>query len=421
MSTALFNREDFKHPADGWYQIEPKGTHHNLPAGVDQVIDDTACSAITNRFNADAAAGKLPQGSELLIDHEHFKDQPDQETVAYGWLQRLESRADGIYGQIRWTAVGQAAVDGGNYRFFSSEYDLEDMVSLGGTPPRVRPMRLDGLTLTNMPNNKGGKPITNRAGARPSHCAEPGPGATPAIQHRAAQRIRQLAEQERRGSGGSLASCFLRVMNREKTLCNLATGRPVSAGVKAGAREVLEDAAVFAGRTILRLAQSRKTHGFPAAVNYITNRFPRLARMANRQAGWDVLAGLEPKARQAYMDAVQQPRADAQPESRWTGFFGMLDTLKMEFPDLGYEGCWQKMKELYPATFLNFVLSFDDQEGSSKIPMPAPKTEQERYQQKRSRIAQAAITEAKLYGRNGSGDGQFAQDVVNEALGALRL
>ena len=81
------------------------------------------------------------------------------------------------------------------------------------------------------------------------------------------------------------------------------------------------------------------------------------------------------KARQAYMDAVQQPRSDAQPESRWTGFFGMLDTLKMEFPDLGYEGCWQKMKELYPATFLNFVLSFDDQEGSSKIPMPTPKTE----------------------------------------------
>jgi phage I-like protein len=105
MSTAIFNRADFEHPADGWYQIEPKGIHHNREAGVDQVIDDPACSAIVNRFNADADAGKLPQGSELLIDHEHFKDQHDQETIAYGWLQRLQSRADGIYGKIRWTAV----------------------------------------------------------------------------------------------------------------------------------------------------------------------------------------------------------------------------------------------------------------------------------------------------------------------------
>jgi hypothetical protein len=280
MSTAIFNREDFKHPEDGWYQIEPKGIHHNREAGVDQVIDDTACSAIVNRFNTDADAGKLLQGRELLIDHEHFKGQPDQETVAYGWLQRLQARADGIYGQIRWTAIGQAAVDGGNYRFFSSEYDPKDLVDLGGTPPRIRPIRLDGLTLTNMPNNKGGKPITNRAGARET--GSPHVGNPRAMQCRAAQRIADLAADEQRSFGGSYSSAFLRVTNREKTLCDIATGRPVSTGVK-GAREVLEDAADFAGRTILRLAQSRKMHGFYASINYIKNRFPRLARMENRQ------------------------------------------------------------------------------------------------------------------------------------------
>jgi hypothetical protein len=417
MSTAIFNREDFKHPADGWYQIEPKGNHPNLPAGVEQVIDATACSAIVNRFNADADAGKLRQGRELLIDHEHFKDQPDQETVAYGWLQRLQNRADGIYGQIRWTAVGQAAVDGGEYRFFSTEYLPDDLVNLGGDPPRIRPVRLDGLTLTNMPNNKGGKPITNRAVA-------PGNGAlsskrSVAIQNRAVQRIAQLAGQEERSSGCSQRQAWTRVMNRETSLCDIANGRPVSAAVKAGAREVFEDAAGFAGRTILRLAQSRKAPGLWANVSYIKNRFPRLARMENRTGGWDVLAELEPEARQAYMDAVQQPRGNVQPESRWNGFFMILDTLKMEFPDLGYEGCWQRMKELYPATFLKFVLSFDDQEGSSDMLAPPPKTEQEIYREKRARIAQAASTEAKRYGRNAPGAQQLAQDTAKEALGTL--
>ena len=143
--------------------------------------------------------------------------------------------------------------------------------------------------------------------------------------------------------------------------------------------------------------------------------------MENRQAGWDALADLEPVAHRAYMAAVQGPRGNAQPESRWQGFFMLLDNLAAEFPDLGYEGRWQMMEELYPATFLNFVLSFDDQEGSSDMAAPAPKTEQERYQEKRARIGQAARTEHQRYGRNGRGAQQLAQDTVNEALKALRL
>jgi hypothetical protein len=420
MNTAIFNPEDFKHPDDGWYQIEPKGIHTNREAGVEQVIDDEACSAIVNRFNTDADAGELPQGHELLIDHEHFKDQPDQETVAYGWLQRLQVRPDGIYGQIRWTSIGQAAADGGNYRFFSTEYDPKDMVDMGGTPPRIRPVRLAGLTLTNMPNNKGGNPITNRAAVTrngvPS--AKPSAKRSDAIQNRAAERIGQLAQQEQRDSGGSLAGCFLRVINREKSLCDMATGRPVSGGVKADAREVLEDAQGFAGRTILRLAQSRKMPGLSANLSYIKNRFPRLARMENRQADWDVLNELEPKAHQMFMDAVQGTR-DSMPEPRLRSFLALADGLAIEFPEEGYEGRWQKMKELYPATFLNFVLSFDDQEGSLNMLAPPPQTEQERYQKKRALIAQAAVTEYRASGKNGPGVGQLARDTVNEALSAL--
>lgn len=168
MNAKILNK-DFQHPADGWYQIEAKGNHPNRAAKVVQVIDDTAAESIVNRFNADAAAGQLRHGNEMLIDHEHFSDQADQETRAYGWLTRLENRADGIYGQIRWTSTGKPAVDGGDYRFFSTEYDPESVKILNANQPppkkdfrHVRPLRLDGLTLTNMHNNRGQRPITNR-------------------------------------------------------------------------------------------------------------------------------------------------------------------------------------------------------------------------------------------------------------------
>ena len=160
MNIPILNRE-FKHPADGWYHIEPRGAHPNREAGIVQVIDGEACEAIANRFNADADAGTLPHGHEMLIDHEHFSHDADKETRAFGWLQRLQNRDDGIYGQIRWSTTGRAAVDGGDYRFFSTEYDPANLSALNREKNRVRPTALAGLTLTNRPNNKGGRPITN--------------------------------------------------------------------------------------------------------------------------------------------------------------------------------------------------------------------------------------------------------------------
>lgn len=168
MNSPVLNR-DFAHPSDGWYQIEAKGEHPNRAAGVVQVIDDEAAQNIVNRFNEDAANGKLRHGNEMLIDHEHFSDQPDQETRAYGWLQELQNRADGIYARVRWTKTGREAVDGGDYRFFSTEYDAKDLRVVNSESrrrkeetQRVRPLRLGGLSLTNMNNNRGQKPITNR-------------------------------------------------------------------------------------------------------------------------------------------------------------------------------------------------------------------------------------------------------------------
>ena len=176
MNASILDRE-FKHPADGWYHIEPAGEHPNREAGVVQVIDGEARESIVNRFNAGANAGTLSHGNEMLIDHEHFSHEADKETRAYGWLTRLDNRADGLYGQVRWTGTGKAAVDNGDYRYFSTEYSPDDLQVLpenskfeirNSKIQRVRPMALAGLTLTNRPNNRGGKPITNSLREQPS-------------------------------------------------------------------------------------------------------------------------------------------------------------------------------------------------------------------------------------------------------------
>jgi len=161
------NGATWQHPEDGYYLFEPMGEHLNNAAQVVQVIDDVAAESIVASFNR--AAGQ-PGFAGMLVDRDHFRNLADKETRADGWLMRTQRRPDGIYGQIRWTASGQAAVDGGEYRFFSTEYDLNDCQELGGgNPRRVRPLRLDGLTLTNMPNNLAGqKPITNRRESAPA-------------------------------------------------------------------------------------------------------------------------------------------------------------------------------------------------------------------------------------------------------------
>jgi phage I-like protein len=168
MNTTILNR-DFQHPSDGWYHIEPRGEHPNATAGVVQLIDEEAVREIVEAFNHDADEGALSHGGEMLIDHEHFSHDSSKETRAFGWLNRLQARADGIYGRVRWSKTGREAVDGGDYRFFSTEYDprrceeVESPKSKSAKSRRLRPLALAGLTLTNRPNNRGAKPITNRS------------------------------------------------------------------------------------------------------------------------------------------------------------------------------------------------------------------------------------------------------------------
>ncbi len=182
----ILNRE-FKVPDDGWYQLAPLGEFPHACAGVIQVIDGESCVAMAARFAADAAVANF---AGLLIDFDHFSMQGGQRSEAAGWITALEARCQttddrlqtadqdgaaggrrptpetsGLWAQIRWSDVGEAAVMGGRYRFLSPVWSREDCVELGidaaAALPRLRPIRLLNAAVTNDPNLKGMRPLSN--------------------------------------------------------------------------------------------------------------------------------------------------------------------------------------------------------------------------------------------------------------------
>jgi phage I-like protein len=192
----ILNR-DFKMPDDGWYQLAPLGEFPHATAGVVQVVDVEACTAMVARFKADAAVENF---AGLLVDFDHFSLSGERRSEAAGWITALEARAEsgkgqagsgeaeaapaaeraarcgaGLWAQIRWSDLGEAAVKGGRYRFLSPVWARNDCVDLGPSAhstssgqadsgqvmARVRPVRLLNAAVTNDPNLKGLVPLAN--------------------------------------------------------------------------------------------------------------------------------------------------------------------------------------------------------------------------------------------------------------------
>lgn len=155
MRALILNRSN-EIPADGWYQIEVTGEH---PAGKGrkQVIDQVALESIVNRFQAEAANENF---AGMLVDNDHLSHDLTQSTAALSWAKELAVKDGQLCARLELTDLGDAAIRNKRFKFFSTEYDPDDLQDLGNG--RVRPLRLAGLAFTNRPNNRGGKPISNR-------------------------------------------------------------------------------------------------------------------------------------------------------------------------------------------------------------------------------------------------------------------
>ena len=149
----------FNFKEDAWIHVTPLGEFAHAGAGVVQVIDAEALKAITEDFTAKAAAENFPG---LLVDFDHFSMDTDKSSEAAGWISALREDTEGLWAKVRWSTKGKESVEGGEYRLVSPVFPKpSDCEVLGDN--RIRPRSLMSVALTNDPNIKGGRPLTNRA------------------------------------------------------------------------------------------------------------------------------------------------------------------------------------------------------------------------------------------------------------------
>jgi len=156
----------FTLPADCWFQIGKVGEMDKeleMPGGqkviVRQVVNADDLAVIANRFKEWAAE---PGFDGLLVDFDHFSADQSKETRAAAWIMNAERRNDiELWGQLRLTTSGKAALEGGDYRHFSPVLGFQPKAYNRGEV--AHPGALLGGAFTNQPTFRGMLPLSNRA------------------------------------------------------------------------------------------------------------------------------------------------------------------------------------------------------------------------------------------------------------------
>lgn len=135
---------------DDWVQLAPFGRWPHTafresgePMKVIQVVDSGTMQALI--------ANSSTKGMQL-VDYDHLSDDQTQSTEAAGWIDGLTLRHDGLYGHIRWTDTGRAAIENGRYRFISPVWNYAVGDEAGDGSVEVYPTQLIEAGLTNKPN-----------------------------------------------------------------------------------------------------------------------------------------------------------------------------------------------------------------------------------------------------------------------------
>lgn len=152
--THLLNRLDAV-PNFKWMHVCPLGEHPWTSADgkevIVQIIDQEACEAMARTYPL-----SIPN-SRVDVDHESMDI--DKRTAAVGWGRKAEARNDGLWVEVEWNPDGHQLVANKVYRFNSPCFPRDGLVDLGNG--RFRVTKLGVIALTNDPNLRGQKPLTN--------------------------------------------------------------------------------------------------------------------------------------------------------------------------------------------------------------------------------------------------------------------
>lgn len=152
--THILNRLDAV-PNFKWMHVCPLGEHPWTSADgnevIVQIIDRDACEAMAQTYPL-----SIPN-SRVDVDHESMD--ADKRTAAVGWGRKAEVRDDGLWVDVEWNPDGHQLVSNKVYRFNSPCFPRDGLVDLGNG--RFRVTKLGVIALTNDPNLRGQKPLTN--------------------------------------------------------------------------------------------------------------------------------------------------------------------------------------------------------------------------------------------------------------------
>ncbi|MDR2664512.1 MAG: phage protease [Puniceicoccales bacterium] len=133
-----------------WLKLVDYGEYaHRL--GV-QVVDREGAVAMADRFHSLwARLARRFRGVPVYVGHpddSEFRGQVGHsDTRAYGWVQRLDARENGLWIRVRWSPAGRQLLEGAHYKFLSPRWEMERRDG-----DRLHPRVLLSVGLTNSPN-----------------------------------------------------------------------------------------------------------------------------------------------------------------------------------------------------------------------------------------------------------------------------
>lgn len=357
MNTAAeryLNRQ-FQFNRDDWIEVLRAGEWPH-PNGQTQVIDGAALDAVVAAFERDSAQ---PNSPGLLVDFDHFSFDTSKPSEAAGWITELRREGDSVLARVDWTESGEEAARGGRYRMLSPVFRQDEIEDLGDN--RFRPLRLDGVGLTNQPVMRGLTPICNRNSVANRQDLST---LTP---RRAGELFSAEVQRVKQATGWPFARAWDAVQESEPLLWNRMSQAPASSPV---VKEIPRVRSVVGNRRAanawLTLASAHVAdHGgtFAAGWDIVRNRFPTVQRLANSaldESEWDALAAKAFQTWNATLGPNNERINSSKPESVRKEFVQCWDAALRAAPTKDPAAIWEQIKTSYPSVFWPFVILLAD-------------------------------------------------------------
>lgn len=146
-----------------WLQLAPYGEFPHS-RGL-QRVDRAAAQGMVEQFHSlRGRAGRLFGGAPFYVGHPDLPGATEAaDRKAYGWVEDLEAREEGLFGRVKWSEAGLELLRNGHFKFLSPFWEARAIGVENGK--RVyRPVALVSVGLTNQPNIPV-RPLANEAPA----------------------------------------------------------------------------------------------------------------------------------------------------------------------------------------------------------------------------------------------------------------